>query len=280
MLDRPHDLDWPLDAVTAGPGAIDQGAVDRGAADLGAADQADEDPAAPPEPAPALAARGLTYGVGGANLLDGVDLDLPRGRLTVALGPNGAGKSLLLRLLHGLTSPTAGDVAAAPDCAAAQAMVLQKPVLLRRSVAANLDFVLRRSTPRAERAERRADLLAAVELADKAALPARRLSGGEQQRLAMARALATKPRLLFLDEPTASLDPASTAVIERLIRAERARGVTILLVTHDLAQTRRLADRVLFLDQGRIVEAAPAPRFFAGPVSPSAQSYLDGRLPL
>jgi tungstate transport system ATP-binding protein len=243
---------------------------------------------AAPVPAQALAlmplrVRGLCYAAGGARLLDGVELTLGTRGITVIMGPNGAGKSLLLRLLHGLIAPSAGTVLwngapLGPQVRRRQAMVFQKPVLLRRSVAANLDFVLR-ARGGADPVRRDA-LLRHVGLESRAAQPARLLSGGEQQRLALARALATGPEVLFLDEPTASLDPASVLKIEETARAARAAGTKVIFVTHDIGQARRLAGDVVFLDRGRVAEHAPAGRFFGAPATRAARDYLAGRLVL
>lgn len=225
--------------------------------------------------------RGLVYRAGERNLIDRVDLRVPRDGVTVVMGPNGAGKSLLLRLLHGLLTPSAGQVLwdRRPLDAAArrdQAMVFQRPVLLRRSVAANIRFVLRlRGRVAAARIE---EILREVDLAERADQPARLLSGGEQQRLNLARALATEPRVLFLDEPTAHLDPTATAAIEAIVQRAHRRGTKIVFVTHDLGQARRLADDVLFLHGGRLAEHTPAPSFFDHPASQAARDYLDGRL--
>ena len=228
-----------------------------------------------------VVARGLVFEAGGKRLIDGIDLVLSAGAITVIMGPNGAGKSLLLRLLHGMIEPTAGTVrwgGEPPDDAVRrrQAMVFQRPVLLRRSVAANVEFVLNQRGPAGK--ERCRELLRQVELEALASRPARLLSGGEQQRLVLVRALATEPEVLFLDEPTASLDPHSTAMIERIVRAMHERGTKIVFVTHDLGQARRLAQEVVFLHAGRVVEHAPAPEFFTRPASPQAQDYLAGRL--
>lgn len=226
-----------------------------------------------------LAVRDLTLRYRDALILDGVNFDLgPRG-CTVIMGPNGAGKSLLLKLLHGLIAATAGvadwNGTAAINATKRQALVFQKPVLLRRSVAANLDFVLR---TRAKDRSQCQTLLDRVGLGHKAKQPARLLSGGEQQRLALARALATEPEVLFLDEPTASLDPASTEAIEQTVRAARDRGVRIVFVTHDTGQARRMADDVVFLHRGRVTEHTPAGRFFPVPQSRAARDYLDGKI--
>jgi tungstate transport system ATP-binding protein len=199
------------------------------------------------------------------------------------MGPNGAGKSLLLRLLHGLIEPTAGEVywGGRPlneQLRRRQAMVFQRPVLLRRSVSSNVRFVMKlRGIDSSER------VLAALEevgLADRAGQPARLLSGGEQQRLALARALALEPQVLFLDEPTANLDPFSMAAIEAIITRCHERGTKIVMVTHDIGQARRLADDVIFLSRGRLVEHSPADRFFEHPAATQARDYLAGRLVL
>ncbi len=226
-------------------------------------------------------AHGLVLDVDGQRLIDGVDLRLASPGVTVIMGPNGAGKSLLLRLLHGLIPPTAGRISwgggpLSEAVRARQAMVFQRPVLLRRSVAANIDFVLKLRGKAA--AERRDALLDHVGLVDHAALPARLLSGGEQQRLALARALAIGPEVLFLDEPTASLDPASMQRIEQIVGAAGRNGTKIVFVTHEQGQAKRLADDVVFLHRGRILEHTAADRFFDRPESEAARDYLAGRI--
>jgi tungstate transport system ATP-binding protein len=229
------------------------------------------------------AARQLSYRVGDVNRIDAIDLDVAPRSLTVVMGPNGAGKSLLLRLLHGLIEPTSGGVywGGRPMCESLrrrQAMVFQRPVLLRRSVSANIRFFLRlRGIDSRERAQ---EALEEVGLADRGSQPARVLSGGEQQRLALARALALEPQVLFLDEPTANLDPFSMAAIESIISRTHDRGTKIIMVTHDLGQARRLADDVIFLNRGRLVEHSPADRFFEYPSSTQARDYLAGRIVL
>ena len=231
-----------------------------------------------------LSARGLCFDAGGKRLVDGIDIDIRPGSRTVVMGANGAGKSLLLRLLHGLIRPTAGEVLwqGRPldrDGRLGQAMVFQRPVLLRRSVLANLRFALAvRGLSGPERRAREAEAMERSRLGDLANRPARVLSGGEQQRLAVARALACAPRVLFLDEPTASLDPGSTHAIERLVADAHESGVAIVLVTHDIGQARRLGGDLVFLHGGRVAEAGPAPDLLDAPRSEAARAWLQGRL--
>lgn len=229
-----------------------------------------------------LRLEAVGYGARGTALLTRVDLTVDAGRRLVILGPNGAGKSLLLRLCHGLIRPDAGRVLwARPEMAPArQAMVFQRPVLLRRSVRANLRHAL--SLARVERrvAEARTDeALERFGLGPVADRPARVLSGGEQQRLAIARAWTLRPEVLFLDEPTAQLDPGAARTIEALIADLSREGVTIIMTTHDLGQARRLAEDVAFLHRGRLIETGPATAFFNAPASPEARAFLSGDLP-
>jgi tungstate transport system ATP-binding protein len=228
-------------------------------------------------------ARGLCFEAGGKRLIDNVDLDLAAGAVTMIMGPNGAGKTVLIRLLHGMLTPTAGEISwgVRPLDEAArkrQAMVFQTPVLLRRSVTANIAFVL--SLKGKASRTRCTEVLESVGLADHASKPARLLSGGERQRLAMARALATDPDVLFLDEPTASLDPGSVAAIEEIVREARDRGVKIIFISHDIGQAKRLGDEVVFLHRGRIEERAPVSEFFEAPRCQAARDYLAGRIVL
>lgn len=249
---------------------------------------------------PLLEARDVTFAAGKTPLVKDLNLTIEKGTKTIIMGANGAGKSLTLRLLHGLIDPTAGQVAwhgASQDSShsratrsqatraqatRAQAMVFQRPVMLRRSVLANLDFALSvRGIRGAAKAEKARTVLAWAQLEDLAHRPARSLSGGEQQRLAIARALAGEPEILFLDEPTASLDPASTKAIEELIHTAHRRGVTIVMVTHDLGQARRIAGtggRLAFLAHGRLVETATLEDCLAAPQSEALKAWLEGRL--
>jgi tungstate transport system ATP-binding protein len=225
----------------------------------------------------------VSFEAGGQRLIDGVSLTLYAGTRTIVLGPNGAGKSLLLRLCHGLIRPTAGRVRWTCDDPARlrrqQAFVFQRPVLLRRSAAANVAYALAvAGVPRAARRRRVHAALEQVGLQHIATRPARVLSGGEQQRLALARAWALAPKILFLDEPTANLDPAATRAIEAVIAAMGAAGVKIVMTTHDLGQARRHADEIVFLHQGRLIEHADAARFFGHPGTPEARAFVAGEL--
>jgi len=236
-----------------------------------------------PPPLMPLVVRDLTYVAGGKAILDGVSLRLETGARTVILGPNGAGKSVLLRLCHGLLEPSAGHIRwGVLDPATArsrQSMVFQRPVLLRRSVAANIEHVLKvKGVARARRLPMVTEALAGAGLASLARQPARTLSGGEQQRLAIARARVTAPDVLLLDEPTSSLDPDATRAVEELIRAIEAAGTKIIMTTHDLGQAHRLADEVLFLNRGRLLEHSPAAEFFRRPRDPLAARFLSGSL--
>ncbi|MYZ49047.1 ATP-binding cassette domain-containing protein [Propylenella binzhouense] len=231
-----------------------------------------------------LEGLGLRVERAGRVLLDIPELRMSGSEITALMGFNGSGKSLLLRVLAGLVQPDAGTVlwAGRPpgrERARRLGFVFQKPVLLRRSAAANIRYALKvAGFPRAEIAGRTEAALASAGLQGLAGSPARVLSGGEQQRLAVARALALEPEVLFLDEPTASLDPGSTLAIEALVAGARGRGTKIVLVTHDAGQARRLAQEILFLQQGRLVERASAGQFFTGPQSEAARAFLEGRI--
>ncbi len=222
----------------------------------------------------------VRFSAGGNDIIKDVSLTLRAQSCTIVLGPNGAGKSVLLRLCHGLLQPTGGEIRwSAPQPRARQAMVFQRPVMLRRSTHANIAYALNRaSVPRGEREQRARDALKMVGLANLAERPARVLSGGEQQRVALARAWALRPEVLFLDEPTASLDPAATRAIEDIIGAIRASGTKVVMITHDVGQARRLADEVIFIHHGRVLEQTPAETFFAAPASDEAAAYLKGEL--
>ena len=238
-----------------------------------------------PSQAHQLRARALTFTVKGRTLIDHVDFQVKDTGVSTILGFNGAGKSLLLRLLHGLITPTHGELLWGDEKVETQhrkrqAMVFQKPVLLRRNTLDNVLFALKsRGSKDKQKAEA---LLERFELSSVATQPARLLSGGEAQRLALARAMATEPDVLFLDEATASLDPASTAKIESLIREICDVGTKVIMVTHDLGLARRLSAEILFLDRGTIVEQSDASSFFNVDNKnhqPMVNNFLAGELP-
>ena len=231
-----------------------------------------------------LELRDASFHAGGRTLIDRVSAAITAGPSTIILGANGAGKSVLMRLMHGLLAPSAGEIAwnelDAERRRRRQAMVFQRPVLLRRSALANVTYALKVArVPRAEREGLAVDALESVGLAHLAQRPARVLSGGEQQRLTLARAWALHPEVLFLDEPTASLDPSATREIERVIRAFDAAGTKIIMATHNLGQARRLGDEVLYIHQGRLVERAPVDEFLSRPASTEAAAFIKGELP-
>jgi tungstate transport system ATP-binding protein len=219
---------------------------------------------------------------GGVTILSDVSIAFSAGPPTVLIGPNGSGKTTLLRAAMGLLRPSRGRICwggreVSPPTR--RAIMFQHPVMLRRSVAANIRYALAAAgVPRSARERRVAELLSLVGLDAFAGRPARRLSGGERQRLSLARALARDPAVLFLDEPTASLDPAATKTIEDLIQAISARGIKVVMATHDLGEAKRLAGEIVLLHRGRIIENGPAHEFFAAPASEYAKKFINGEL--
>lgn len=218
---------------------------------------------------------------GGQAILGPLTLTLAAQGLTVIMGPNGSGKTTFLRMLHGLERTSRGRViwpGGAPD-RAGQAFVFQQPVLMRRTVRDCIAFPLRLQGVALRQARDRADAAGTdAGLADRLHLQAQALSGGERQKMALARALILAPKLLFLDEPCASLDGTSTRDIEATLMRVRDAGTRILMSTHDIGQARRLADDVIFLHRGRAVECAGHDRFFGAPETPEVQAWLRGDL--
>jgi len=216
------------------------------------------------------------------HIIDRVSLAMDQGVRTVILGPNGAGKSVLMRLMHGLLQPSSGRITwcGRSERPASQAMVFQRPVVLRTTALRNVAYGLKLAgVPGQERMARAAEALERVGLAHLASRPAKVFSGGEQQRLALARAWALEPKILFLDEPTASLDPAAAREVERIIGEIATAGCKIVMTTHNLGQARRLADEIVFLHGGRVTEYTPASVFFRAPRSAEADAYIRGELP-
>ena len=226
----------------------------------------------------------LAFAIGGQAIIERVTLEISAGPSTIILGANGAGKSVLMRLMHGLLLPTSGTLTwnegDRENVRRRQAMVFQRPVMLRRSAVANVTYALALAgIPAAQRGAQALAALEEVGLRHLAHRPARVLSGGEQQRLALARAWALHPEVLFLDEPTASLDPGATREIETIIKAFDAAGTKIVMATHNLGQARRLGDEVVYLQAGRVVERAPVERFFSKPATAEAAAFIKGEVP-
>ncbi|MEH6473563.1 MAG: phosphate ABC transporter ATP-binding protein [Halopseudomonas sp.] len=229
-----------------------------------------------------LELRSVNFEAQGKRLIKDLSCTFEPGLRTIVIGPNGAGKSLFLRLCHGLLQPASGQVVwhgGGQDVTRSQGMVFQRPVMLRRSVHANVEYALSvRGVPRKMRHTIIDEVLQRTGLSRFADYPARQLSFGEQQRLALARVWALKPQILFLDEPTASLDPPATHLVEQIIEAIDAAGTRIVMTTHDLGQARRLADEVMFLHRGRLLEHAPAQQFFDEPKNDQARAFVRGEL--
>lgn len=224
-----------------------------------------------------LRLENVVYATAGQVIIDHISLEIGAGPSTIILGANGAGKSVLMRLMHGLLPPSSGSIVwNGTDARRRQAMVFQRPIMLRRSAHANVVYALKLAGQQESLAM---EALEEVGLAHVAHRPARVLSGGEQQRLALARAWALHPEVLLLDEPTANLDPSATREIETIIKAFDAAGTKIVMATHNLGQARRLADEVIYLHRGRVIERAPVEKFFALPATAEASAFIKGELP-
>ncbi len=225
--------------------------------------------------------RSVSFNKFGNCLIDKVSFTIESKGITILLGPNGAGKSILMRLLHGLELPNSGEVLfrgknANEEIRRKQAMVFQNAVLLRRTVIENLSFVANLQKDR--KIEKLKELLEEVGLSEKQHLKARQLSGGEKQRLSLARALVSQPELLLLDEPTASLDPYSVQMIESLLIKLRKQNTKIIFITHDLNQARRLAEDVIFIHKGKLEAFQSSQTFFENPESKFASAFIQGKL--
>ncbi|MBX3605731.1 MAG: phosphate ABC transporter ATP-binding protein [Piscinibacter sp.] len=225
-----------------------------------------------------LVLQDVSVRFGGVQALDRVSLDVRRGEFVVLVGPNGSGKTTLLRVLHGLLRHQ-GQRRLGAD-AGRQAMVFQRPFVLRISAAGNLKLALwLAGVPRAQWPARVEAALQRVGLQGLGDRPARALSGGQQQRLALARAWAVQPQLLFLDEPTASLDPSAKREVETLLAGFAADGMTLVMSTHNLGQAKRLASRVVYLEGGVVHADLPTDQFFNGRLQGRARQFLKGELP-
>ena len=214
-------------------------------------------------------------------IVSNANLKIQSPGITVIMGPNGSGKSVLVRLLHGLLEPTQGFITYGAhslnkSIRRRQSMVFQNPTLLRRTVLANMEFVasMRANIDQA-RCKKTLDLLGLRELESQ---PAKLLSAGEKQRLALARSLILEPCILFLDEPTANLDPSSVYVIEKILKDVCKLGVKIIFITHDIGQAKRIADDIVFVNKGQILEHTDTDSFFQKPQTPETAAYLDGKI--
>jgi len=218
----------------------------------------------------------------GATILDDISLTFEPIGLTIVMGPNGAGKTTLLRLLHGLERPRSGLVnwnCDADDARGRQAFVFQTPVVMRRSVLDNIAYPLTvRGSSKSDARSKAADWARSVGLGEALQLEAANLSGGERQKLAIARALICKPDVLFLDEPTTNLDGKSTREIETILQSAHNNGTRMIMTTHDIGQARRLATDVVFLNKGKLCDHSPAEMFFDGACSAEAKAYLNGEI--
>ena len=227
-----------------------------------------------------LSVRGATVLRGGKALIEEVDFTLDGRGLTTVIGPNGAGKTTFLRMLHGLDRARKGTVEwACPQSVAQQrqAFVFQTPVMMRRTVLQNIEYPLRiRGAAKAEATRRAQDWVDRIGLSGRGGLQAVSLSGGEKQKLALARALITEPMVLFLDEPCSSLDGAATKDIEAMLQSAVASGTRVVMSSHDLGQAQRLSDEIVFMTKGRIKECQPAKTFFAAPETEEARAFLRG----
>ena len=216
----------------------------------------------------------------GKAILGPVTCELASEGFTIVLGPNGAGKTTLLKVLHGVERLTDGHVdwsVPAAEARSAQSYVFQSPIMLRRSVRQNLAYPLELlGTPKAEIAVEIAHWAQRIGLLDALDRPATRLSGGEKQKLALGRALIRKPKVLFLDEPCANLDGSATREIEAILQDAHRAGTRIIMTTHDLGQSRRLANDVMFLLKGRLHVQAPRDTFFDAPATPETRAFLNG----
>jgi tungstate transport system ATP-binding protein len=224
-----------------------------------------------------IALQGAGVRFGATVALQGVDFTLHAGERVALVGANGSGKTTLLRVLHGRLAHEGQRMETGH---LRQAMVYQRPFLLRLSVWRNLMLALwLAGVPKGERAARAEQALVRVGLSAQRNRPARVLSGGQQQRLALARAWAVRPQVLFLDEPTASLDPSAKREVEQLIVEFGAEGMALVMSTHNLGQAKRLATRVLYLEGGRLVVDRPTDNFFGEPLPEPAAMFVKGELP-
>ncbi|WP_031519899.1 amino acid ABC transporter ATP-binding protein [Streptomyces sp. NRRL F-5123] len=251
---------------------------------------------------PLVRVRGLRKSFGGTTVLDGIDLDVREGEVTVLLGPSGSGKSTLLRCVNHLEKPDAGFVEIAGDLVGyrrdgARLRELPPRTVTRQRSQVGMVFqqfnlfphltvlenvteapVAVRRSPRPQAADRARELLARVGLGGREGAYPRQLSGGQQQRVAIARALAMDPRLLLFDEPTSALDPELVGEVLGVMQDLALSGMTMIVVTHEIGFARKVADTVVFLDGGRIVESGAPADVLAAPRHERARAFLSAVL--
>ena len=229
-----------------------------------------------------LIAENLVVEFQGKHILGPINLQIDKGDIAVILGPNGSGKTSLLKALHGILKLKMGTLkwsCLKAESIGKQMFVFQTPIMLRRSVFENLTYpLLLRKTPKAQANHRAEQWLDRIDLRALMQVPATRLSGGEKQKLALARALITEPEMLFLDEPCASLDGKTTLEIEKLLQNSAENGTTIMMSTHDIGQAKRLAKNILFLNKGKLESTQPAQTFFREPISNNARKFIAGEI--
>ncbi len=226
----------------------------------------------------ALSLHDVSYSHEKGKALEQTTLEISKNKTTVILGPNGAGKSILLKICHGLLEPTSGTIKL-NETMSKSAMVFPKPVLLRRTVLQNMTFILELTgVDKSEQDDIAKAALANFSMQSLIDRPARSLSSGEKQRLSLVRALLLKPDILFLDEPTANLDPKATAILEDMIGLTRQNEMTIVMASHDLMQARRIAEEVIYIQDGTVIEKSCATEFFHSPKTEQAKKFIEGRL--
>lgn len=226
----------------------------------------------------ALSLEDVSYSHEKGKAFHSTNLEIFAHRTTVILGPNGAGKSILLKICHGLLKPSTGTLKMGQDTLKS-AMVFPKPVLLRRTVLQNITYILGlEGIHKSEQNSIAMDALADFSMKSMSDRPARSLSSGEKQRLSLVRALLLKPDILFLDEPTANLDPKATSILEDMIGRSRESNMTIVMASHDLMQARRIAEDIIYIEDGSVIETSNADAFFNSPKSEQAKKFIEGRL--
>ena len=230
-----------------------------------------------------LIAENISYEVKNKKLIRDVNLEINSTGSTIILGHNGSGKSLLLKLLHGVITPNSGKVTWNNNTPSTQqywrTYLLQTPTFFKQTVQYNIEFVLRiAGIPANEHESRCQQALNICGLANMNQRNTHSLSGGELQKLSLARAWVLEPNVVLLDEPTVALDPPSVIGFEKIIHQFKQSNTKVIMTTHDLAQAKRLADEIVFIDAGKVIEQSPAKKFFLGPQSIQAQNFISGNL--